>query len=143
MKYLVLSLKKFKEDFYPEMVMAQKEIYPNEPRIQPENVEPYESNSLVVIALDNTTLAGFSAFSICQHSRSDNFFGSNLYFYVKPQYRHTLVPGKLIKYSEELAFTKGCLEFKWEVSFDSSLKETFDKRKDYKRESIVYSKSLI
>ena len=143
MKYLIIPLKKFKEDFYPEMVMAQKEIYPDEPRVQPEDSEPYEDNSMVVAALDDDTLAGFCAFSICKKARNCDFFGSNLYFYVKPEYRNSLVAGTLIKYTENIAFTRGCKEFEWEVSLNSPLVETFDKRKEYKKESIIYSKSLI
>ena len=143
MRYYVWGLKEFKNQYLKEMILAQKEIYPDEPEVTLEDSIPFEENSKVVFAKEGEDLAGFCVFSICKEARNSNYFGSNLYFYVKPEYRKGMVPGKLILGSENVAKVWGCSYFKWDVNIDSDLVKAFNKRQEYKKESIIYSKNLI
>lgn len=143
MQYYIYPFKEFKKKYFSELVTAQLEIYPDEPRASPIDTEPYEDNAWVISAEDTNGLAGFSAFAIFKETRNCNYFGSNLYFYVKPAYRKTIVAGKLMKKTEKFAETQGCFSFKWDINIKSDLINVFNKRKEYKKESIVYSKNLI
>lgn len=143
MRYYIWGLKEFKNQYWNELIEAQRAIYPNEPEAKQEDLIPFEENSKVVFAIENEVLAGFCVFSICKEARNDLYFGSNLYFYVKPEYRKSLVPGKLILGSENVAKIWECKYFKWDVNVDSDLIKAFDKRKEYIKESIIYSKNLI
>lgn len=143
MRYYVWSLAEFKIRYWNELLEAQKEIYPNEPVAKQEDLIPFEENSKVVFALDGSILIGFCVFSICKEARNDLYFGSNLYFFVKSEYRKTLVPGRLILGSENVAKVWGCKYFKWDVNVDSDLVKAFNKRQEYKKESIIYLKNLI
>lgn len=127
------------------MILAQLEVYPNEPKVRKEDSIPYEFNSWVVFALDpkENILAGFCAFSICKEARNSNYYGSNLYFYVKKKYRKTTVAGVLLRGAEAYCRNKGCKYFKWDVLIGSDLIKALDKRKEYVKESIIYSTSLI
>ena len=143
MEYRLWKLSQFKKVYLKEMIQAQKEIYPNEPEVTMEDSIPFEENSYVLFALDRNDITGFCAFCICKEARNSQYFGSNLYFYVKPEYRKKLVAGELLKGTEAFCANKGCKYFKWDVNKNSDLIKAFNKRPEYKKESIIYSKNLI
>lgn len=143
MKYILYPLKYFKDNYFHELLAAHRDVYPEEPNPHEELVTEYEATGTVLAAVDGKKIAGFSVFTICRGTRYDHYYGTNLYFYVKKPYRNGLVAGRLIKGTEEFCASKGCDSFDWDVNIHSSLVQVFDKRKEYKKESIIYSKSLI
>lgn len=142
MKYLIYSLSKYMDEFLPFMQKAQKEIYPTEEPGTKEDLMPFMDHSYVLGAFNEEEPIAFSAFTVCKDSRSPKKFGTNLFFYVLPEYRKTVVAGKLLVSTEKICKTLGCESFKWDVTIGSDLIEVFDRRNQYKKESIIYSKEL-
>lgn len=143
MKYFVYPLNLFKQKYLKELNQAQKEIYPDEEVAQLSDEIPFEKNAIAVFAVDQDKLAGFCAIVIGKEGRNKSLSGSNAYFYVFPDYRKTFVGGRLILYAEDVAKAVGCDYFKWDVNVQSNLVEAFEKRKSYRKESIIYSKNLV
>lgn len=143
MDYKLYSLVQFGENHFDSFKRAKKEIYPDEPEPRKEDLLPFKENSFVLSAEEGGEVKGFSAFCICRSSRDGRYFGSNLYFYVEPEKRKSSVSGRLIKMTEDFCKSIDCYEFKWDVLVDSSLVQALEKRSQYKKESIIFSKKLV
>ena len=141
MEILELPLFLFKEYYPGILIKAQKDTYPFEPEGKKEYLE-YFDDSYVTFAIKNRKVLGFVVWMDCIEPRTNESFGTSLWLWVEPEYRSTLVAGKLIKEVENNAKSDGCTYFKWDINKDSALIRAFDKRKEYKKESIVYSKKL-
>lgn len=141
MNIFELPLIIFKQYYLDYLLKAQKDIYPTEPEGNPDYLEPFDDTCVTFIE-SNGRLVGFCVWMTCIESRTNATFGTSLWLYVDPENRNGLVAGRLIKKVEASAKEEGAKYFKWDINKDSDLIRAFDKRKEYRKESIVYSKKL-
>ena len=141
MNIFELPLIIFKQYYLDYLLKAQKDIYPTEPEGNPDYLEPFDDTCVTFIE-SNKRVLGFCVWMTCIEPRTNEVFGTSLWLYVDPENRNGLVAGKLIKEVEANAKEEGAKYFKWDINKDSDLIRAFDKRKEYKKESIVYSKLL-
>jgi len=141
MKILELPLFLFKEFYWNTLTKAHKEIYPLEPESKKEFLQ-YFDDSFVTFIVKGAEVIGFVVWMDCVEPRTNETFATSLWLWVDKDYRNTLAAGKLIKEVEANAKEEGAKYFKWDINKDSDLIRAFDKRKEYKKESIVYSKKL-
>lgn len=132
----------FQDLYWDTLIKAQKEIYPTEPESNKEYLNNFKWSTVTFIE-DKEKVAGFCVWLSCTEPRTKEGFGTSLWLYVDPSYRNGLVTGKLLKAVERSAKSLGAKYFKWDINKDSALIEAFDKRAEYKKESIIYSKELI
>lgn len=141
MNIFELPLIIFKQYYTDYLIKAQKEIYPTEPEGNVDYLEPFDDTCVTFIE-SNGRLVGFCVWMTCIEPRTNEVFGTSLWLYVDPDNRNGLVAGRLIKEVEANAKEEGAKYFKWDINKDSDLIRAFDKRKEYRKESIVYSKKL-
>ena len=141
MNIFELPLIIFKQYYTDYLIKAQKEIYPTEPKGNVDYLKPFDDTCVTFIE-SNKRVLGFCVWMTCIEPRTNEVFGTSLWLYVDPENRNGLVAGKLIKEVEINAKEEGAKYFKWDINKDSDLIRAFDKRKEYKKESIVYSKKL-
>lgn len=143
MKYVVTTLEQFTKRFYEEIQKGRDDVFPDEGiYLSKEDLKQYYDNSIVLMALEGETLAGASCSLICKEPTNPDYYGTNLFFYVFKPWRNSLVPGKLLKGTEQVCKHEGLKYYKWDVVTTSPLIECFEKREDYKKESIIYNKLL-
>ena len=140
--YQIRSLKVFRTTYWDYLKEAQSDIYSVENIANPEELDRFE-NAAVYFALNKDKVIGFSIFIPCKEPRSDYFYGTNLWLYVSPKYRNGIVPARLISGTEMWCKRQGLSYFKWDVNVDSPMIKALNKRKEYKKESIIYSKKLV
>lgn len=140
--YQILSLKDFKNKYWDYLKETQSDIYSEERIADPESLDNFE-NAAVYLVLNKDKVIGFSIFIPCKEPKSDYYYGTNLWLYVSPKYRNGIVPARLITGTEMWCKRQGLSYFKWDVNIDSSLIKALNKRKEYKKESIIYSKKLV
>lgn len=141
MEILELPLFIFKDYYWDTLLKAQKDTYPFEPEVNKEYLEYFDDVS-VVFALKNKEVLGFIVWMSCTEPRTNETFGTSLWVWVELDKRNSLVAGKLIKEVEKNAKLDGCLYFKWDVNVDSDLIKALDKRVEYRKESVIYTKYL-
>lgn len=141
MNIFELPLIIFKQYYLNTLIKAHEEVYPLELEHNPEWSEPFDDTCVTFIE-SNKRVLGFCVWMTCIEPRTNEVFGTSLWLYVDPENRNGLVAGRLIKEVEASAKEEGAKYFKWDINKDSDLIRAFDKRKEYKKESIVYSKLL-
>lgn len=143
MKYYVMSLENFYKRFSQDLaecredVLADEQIY-----LSYEDLKPYFEGSIVLAAIEGEFLAGAVCTIICQEPTNPVKYGTNMFFYVKKPWRNSSVPGRLLKGMERICKEEGLKYYKWDVISSSPLVQCFERRPDYKKESIIFNKSL-
>lgn len=143
MKYYVMGLEEFYKRFSEDLaecredVLADEQIY-----LSYADLAPYFDNAIVLVALEGDLLAGAVCTLVCKEPTNPVMYGSNMFLYVKKPWRNTSVPGRLILGTEKICREEGLKYYKWDVIQSSPLVPCFEKRPDYKKESIIFCKSL-
>lgn len=141
--FQIRSLKEFRDSHWDYLKEAHSDIYSNENIADPDEELARFPNAAVYLVLNKDKVIGFSIFIPCKEPRSDYYYGTNLWLYVSPKYRNGIVPARLITGTEMWCKRQGLSYFKWDVNIDSPLIKALNKRKEYKKESIIYSKKLV
>ena len=144
MQYYVMDFSSFYKRYAQEFPLGLKTVYGDlapEPGLN--DFRPFFPGSFVVTVLDGDKFVGASCSYTCSSPvMKGGEYATNLFIYVKPEYRNTLVPGRLIKTTEKVAKKKGVKSYCWDVDSSSPLIPALNKRPEYKVESIIYRKTL-
>ena len=143
MKYFVMDLENFYKRFSYDLAECRKDVLADEQiYLSYEDLQPFFDNAIVLVAMEGEEIAGAVCTIMCKEPTNPVMYGTNMFLYVKKPWRNSSVPGRLIKGTEKICKEEGLSYYKWDVIQSSPLVQCFEKRADYKKESIIFSKSL-
>lgn len=138
-----MDLENFYKRFSQELAENANEMFKDENIfLSYEDLKPYFDNAIVLVALEGEIITGAVCTLVCQEPTNPEKYGTNFFLYVARPWRNTSVPGRLIKGTEKICKEEGLKYYKWDVVYNSPLVKAFEKRADYKKESIIFTKSL-
>lgn len=132
--------KKYSAEFPLGLETVYGDLAP-EPELK--DFRPFFPESFVVLALKGDTFVG----AVCSYTCNSPVlpggkYASNLFFYVKPAWRNTLVPGKLVEITEKCCKSRGITLYNWDVNISSPLVQALEKRPAYRKVSVSFRKEL-
>ena len=145
MKYFITDFASFYKKYSSEFPLGLKTVYGNlAPKSELKDFKPFFSTAFVVLAVEDETFIGAICTYACENpvGSGGGNYATNLFFYVKPAWRNTLVPGRLLKITETYCKNQGIKYYNWDVNSDSPLVPALEKRSTYKKISVVYRKEL-
>lgn len=138
-----MDLENFYKRFSQDLAECTEDVFKDEKiYLSYSDLQPYFDNAIVLVALEDETIAGAVCTLVCQEPTNPERYGTNLFLYVKRPWRNSSVPGRLIKGMEKICKQEKLKYYKWDILSSSPLVPALEKRSDYKKESIIFTKEL-
>lgn len=115
---------------------------PYEPSFRAYKALDTQLEPFVLVAYDEDNPVGLLGVTVIDSIHERFSCALNDVFYIRPEYRSSLLCGTMVREAERIARDRGIDKFSWNVPPGSPLDVTFRKRKEYVPESVSYVKSL-
>lgn len=99
--------------------------------------------SFCVIAYsDRGEVAGVASIIVARDPHHDRIKATNDTLYVRPPFRRTTLPGRLLVFCEREARARGAASFQWATQSGSDFERALARREAYRRRDVYFEKEL-